>query len=167
MNCKKDFVLTNNIYEVDNFIKKLGILIQDYLSAEEMMKFSLGIAEIIINAIEHGNLEIDYDQKSIFMKDGVYFDELRKRAENNRYKDRRIYISLKADMTKIELVIRDCGCGFDWRKYFNNENRNILDTHGRGLQIAKFYLDEISFNECGNEVKVLKIPTGKKCLRSN
>jgi len=160
---RRNFVLDNNIYEVESFVKRLGTLVRAYLSPEDLMKFSLGIAEIIINAVEHGNLEINYEEKSSLLKEGTYFDQLRERAENSKYKGRKINISLCADENKIEVTVSDSGCGFDWRKYFQDENRNILDFHGRGLKIARFYLDEIVYNETGNEVKVVKIPTGKKC----
>lgn len=114
-----------------------------------------GIKELLINAIEHGNLDIDYDLKSELNSRGVWREEVEKRLALPEYAARkvRIYFYQRAD--HIELIVKDEGKGFDWQKYTQIDPSRTVDTQGRGISIASLKcFDELNYIGSGNEVHV-------------
>jgi len=60
----------------------------------EPQKAILGLSELLINAVEHGNLAISYDEKTKMMMDGTLHDEIKKRLSHPLYQNRRVRIEL-------------------------------------------------------------------------
>ena len=102
-----------------------------------------GLSELLINAVEHGNLEIGYDEKSKLHDPGEWKKEVESRLKMDKYKDRYVDVYYKHSESKIEITIKDQGNGFDWKKYGEISPERAFDTHGRGIAISK----NISFNE--------------------
>ncbi len=112
-----------------------------------------GLFELMLNAVEHGNLGIGYDVKSELNQKGVWADEVKRRQqlESNRNKLAQIHFKRKKD--HIEITISDDGKGFDWQSYLEFDVQRLLDSHGRGIAIANnISFDHLEFNDCGNEV---------------
>ena len=55
---------------------------------------------------------------------------------------------------RLELLIEDCGGGFDYRRYLDRDPTRILDRHGRGILMASALLD-LDFVHPGNQVRVI------------
>jgi len=114
----------------------------------------MGITEIFINAIEHGNLAITYDEKTELQQeeeDWIGAIEKRLNLPNNIDK----YVDVYFLRTEQELQIRvvDQGQGFDWKKYQCMPAQRSLDSHGRGIMMARnLAFNRIEFSESGNEV---------------
>ena len=76
----------------------------------------LGLYEAIANAIYHGNLELDSSIKE--EEDG--FEKYEAMANiwinQDRYKNRKVNITLEQKNNSIKYVITDSGSGFDWQK---------------------------------------------------
>jgi DNA-binding response OmpR family regulator len=109
---------------------------------EEAMlsNISICIDELLNNALIHGN---DLDEtKKIFLK--IVFDH-----------------------EKLTLSVEDEGDGFDYKNLLTEsaENPQTLPTK-RGLFIVNYLMDELSFNEKGNKVDIVKYlqPEGKRVL---
>lgn len=118
-----------------------------------------GIMEILNNAIEHGNLEITYQEKSDLHDNDKLMDEIYKRLESPSYKDKYVSVTFERFTEEILIRITDQGKGFDWEKYLSIEamSRNAFKTHGRGIFMAK----KLSFDglryEDGGRTAVLQI----------
>ena len=55
---------------------------------------------------------------------------------------------------QLELVIEDCGSGFDYGRYLDRDPTRILDRHGRGILMASALLD-LDYLHPGNQVRVI------------
>ncbi|HOJ64566.1 MAG TPA: ATP-binding protein [Spirochaetota bacterium] len=137
--------LTRNLVEI-------GIVDKDYI-----YNIKFGIQEMLINAIEHGNLEITYEQKSELLKQGFDINKIiEKYALKEEFKKRKVIIKYYLTKNKVIYVIKDQGKGFDWRKIPNCiDGANSLLEHGRGIIMTKNYFDEFYYNEKGNQVTMV------------
>ena len=118
----------------------------------------LGLSEVINNAIEHGNLGISFEEKSNALKASRFYPLAIERANKEPYKDRvvtvrsRVFPSLK----RLEYFVADQGVGFDWRSLPDpKEKSRLLNRNGRGIMMAKYAFDELTYNEIGNEVTLV------------
>ena len=113
----------------------------------------VGVLELLFNGIEHGNLGINYAEKSRLLAERRYRQELERRLalEENRFKRVRATLSRMGD--HLQILIEDSGPGFDFRRYLVFDKARFLDQHGRGILLAKAAV-EIEYFEPGNLVRV-------------
>ena len=58
---------------------------------------------------------------------------------------------------RVEIHVEDCGCGFEPDELPDpTAPENIARPHGRGVMLMKAYMTEVSFNEAGNVVTLMK-----------
>jgi CheY-like chemotaxis protein len=118
-------------------------------------RVALGIAEMLINAIEHGNLAVNYADKSELMKNGIWETEVRRRIELPEYRNKRVAIELRILPDRTVLHIADEGEGFDWLPFLEIQPERVFDLHGRGIAMSRLMsFDNIQYLGCGNEVQV-------------
>ncbi len=111
-----------------------------------------GIYELLINAVEHGNLHMDAQCKAALMEKGCWQEEINRRLALAPYADKLVHIDIIESTSFIRFTIQDEGDGFDWKANMicDLENRR---PHGRGLCIAQASgFDSIAFNPAGNAV---------------
>ena len=115
----------------------------------------LGLQELIYNAIEHGNLGINYDEKSkLLQAPGQFHDEVQRRLEADEYRHRIVELQISAEAHYVEATISDEGEGFDFKKYLNLTPDRALDMHGKGIAIANnVVFDEMEYQGPGNVVR--------------
>ncbi len=112
-----------------------------------------GLFELMLNAIEHGNLGIGYDVKSELNKNGKWVEEVNRRQQLDVNRNKLAQIHFKRKKDHIEITISDDGKGFDWQSYMDFDMQRLLDSHGRGIAIANnISFDHLEFNASGNEV---------------
>ncbi|MBR4374212.1 MAG: cyclic nucleotide-binding domain-containing protein [Treponema sp.] len=122
------------------------------IGEEERFNLQMSLMELLTNALEHGNLEISYAEKTEWMMSGGDMMELmQKRASMSEFMDRKIYIEYQIGKTMSKFTIRDCGEGFDWRKAMEAK-ADDEELHGRGIGLSKSLVLNLSYNEKGNEV---------------
>lgn len=115
----------------------------------------LGLTELMVNAVEHGNLGISYEEKSRLNALGQWEDEVQRRLALPENSSRRATIKFERNNKKIEFVILDQGTGFEWKNYLDLCPDRAFDSHGRGIAMAKSVsFDQIEFRGNGNEVSV-------------
>ncbi len=113
----------------------------------------LGISELLINAIEHGNLEISYNDKSELNHQGIWRDEVVHRLTLDKYQDRTVQVNCTRNREQIVLKIQDQGKGFDWQQYMEITPERALDNHGRGIALANLIsFDRLEYQGNGNQV---------------
>jgi two-component system, cell cycle response regulator len=110
------------------------------------------IAELIVNAIEHGNCQFSYEDKSKLIADGTWKEEVRNRVKSPEYKKKSVEIVFIKEDTKYSVKITDQGSGFDWQKYLSIDPARALDNHGRGIARANMIFDTLTYNKLGNQV---------------
>lgn len=111
-----------------------------------------GLAEILINAVEHGTYEIGYDAKSDLVDLGTWRAELQRRQGSIEYRERHVEAIITKKPEGVYAVITDMGPGFDWKKYMAIEPSRARDNHGRGIAQARaLSFDKLSYNKTGNQ----------------
>ena len=121
--------------------------------AADAHETSIALLELLINAIEHGNLEIGYSlKKELSMADRVD-EEVEKRLSSEEYKNRRVLVQVNNMINDVEVVISDEGKGFNWNEFMEFDPIRFLEPNGRTIAIINNLLKvEIQYFEPGNKV---------------
>ena len=113
-----------------------------------------GLYELLVNAIEHGNLGISYDEKGVLLADDKWENEIHRRLTLPQYKDKRARVHFRQGAKAIDVTITDQGAGFDWRPFMQIEPARATQNHGRGIAKAnQIFFDAVTFTGNGNVVK--------------
>ncbi|MBF0181852.1 MAG: response regulator [Magnetococcales bacterium] len=118
-------------------------------------KVVVGFTEMLVNAVEHGNLGITYDEKGELNERGVWDAEVERRLRMPEYASRRVEVIFERRQDAIRVLIRDQGQGFDWQSYLDFNPARAFDNHGRGIAMATgLCFDDVEYRGKGNEVLV-------------
>jgi CheY-like chemotaxis protein len=122
-----------------------------------MTELSLAVRELLLNAVEHGTLDLSYQDKAHALEQGRLAEMLAERRAHPAYADRRVTVVARRREDEILVEIGDQGAGFDWRSLPDpTDPSNLLAEHGRGVLLARMSVDRLSYNETGNTVRVAK-----------
>jgi DNA-binding response OmpR family regulator len=122
-------------------------------TARNSAKIALGLCELLINAIEHGNLGISYSEKSKLCLSGGWESEVSRRLNLPENKNRAASLIFRRERSKIVLTIKDEGDGFDWNQFMKFNPERAFDFHGRGIATCnEIYFDGLEYLGKGNEV---------------
>jgi len=112
-----------------------------------------GYSELLINAVEHGNLSISYAEKSTLMNEGRWAEEVETRLQHPDFTDRRVNVTLEKTANANCVTITDQGNGFDWQTYVEFSPERVFDLHGRGIAMSKVIsFDGLEYLGKGNSV---------------
>ena len=111
-----------------------------------------GVAELIVNAVEHGNLSISYEEKTALLISGGWREEVDKRAQLPENIKKRVEIDFVKEGNKYVIKISDQGKGFFWQKYMNADPARALESHGRGITRVNMIFSKLEYNKEGNQV---------------
>lgn len=113
----------------------------------------LGLSELMINAVEHGNLGVSYQEKSLLKWEGDWEREVNHRQSLPQFRDRRANVRVERLEDRIVFTITDQGPGFDWSKYLTFDPDRAFDPNGRGIAMAKaMSFATLEYQGCGNVV---------------
>ena len=127
--------------------KHLALLLAD-ISMDPGRTVS-GYSELLINAVEHGNLGITYAEKGALLAQGCWAQEIQRRLALPEFSKRRVDVEVVKSATMVEVTITDQGDGFDWQKYLEFDPERVFDLHGRGIAMSKcLSFDTLEY--CGN-----------------
>ncbi|MDD2366802.1 MAG: response regulator [Desulfuromonadaceae bacterium] len=116
-------------------------------------KVSTGFVELLLNAVEHGNLGITYEEKKQLMYDNRWREELNGRLLSEKYRGRFATVTMERRSDMLKFRILDQGNGFDWGKYLDLDPVRSLDPNGRGIAMARRYsFNTVEFEGHGNIV---------------
>ncbi len=119
----------------------------------EPEKVVFGLNELLINAVEHGNLGITYTEKTKLVLSGTWGQEVERRLAAPEYKDKNGRLTFKATKEEIAVTIKDQGQGFDWSNYVELSPARATDPHGRGIVASRLMsFDSMEYLGVGNEV---------------
>lgn len=124
-------------------------------------KSVIGIEELLVNAVEHGNLGISYQEKTQLLMAGAWLDEVRHRLASPTGCQRSVTVKFeRLPDESVRIEIKDEGEGFDWRQYIDFNAERALDNHGRGIALAKaLSFDSLQYLGNGNTVVATVRPT--------
>jgi CheY-like chemotaxis protein len=131
--------------------KDLALLLADCSTCPE--RTLNGYLELLINAVEHGNLGISYAEKGELLKEGRWMEAVEERQRQPKYQDRTVQVVLEKSAAASVVTITDEGDGFDWHSYLEFSPERAFDLHGRGIAISKaMCFDNLEYRGSGNIV---------------
>lgn len=114
-----------------------------------------GLLELLVNAVEHGNLGITYEEKKRLLLEGDLHAELERRLLDPALGQRQVTVELARQPHQLQLTIRDEGAGFNWNDYLEISSARIFDPNGRGIAISRMLsFDHLEYQGNGNTVVV-------------
>ena len=113
----------------------------------------IGLDELLINAVEHGNLEITYEEKKALLATGRLREEIRKRLNDPVLGARYAITRFRRAATHVEIEIEDKGRGFEWQSFLELSKDRVFESHGRGIALARrMSFDSVTYHGHGNIV---------------
>jgi len=110
----------------------------------------MGLSELLVNAVEHGNLAIGYEEKSRLLEINGWRSEVECRLRDPRFSDRMAVVEVERRAGEIVFTVRDEGDGFEPEPYFEIDPARALDAHGRGIAMARLLsFDDLRYEEDG------------------
>lgn len=151
------FVLENDIARVGALVGHFQQQMKALQLCDEadLTRVGLALQEALLNAIEHGNLELDSRLRE--SPNGSYQRLADQRRLEAPYRQRRVYISARFTRALASFSIRDEGPGFDPRSLPDpTAGENVGKVSGRGLFLIRTFMDDVCFNPTGNEIVLIK-----------
>jgi len=151
------FAIDNDLLDLQVHVNLIVNLVYNAGHIDESVKQELKLVlhELLINAVEHGNLDISFDEKTGLTREGFSMSEIiaeRVKAEPEKGA-RKVHLNYRISPEKTAIVIRDEGKGFDWKSRQAEEpDENSTLLHGRGIQMSRSFCRNLQWNERGNQV---------------
>jgi len=119
----------------------------------EPNRIVVGLSELMINALEHGNLGITYQEKTELIDAHGWRAEVARRQQLPENADKWVKVAFDRNPEGIRFEIEDQGAGFNWQQYIVPSPARVFDNHGRGILLAKMdAFDRVEYQGCGNRV---------------
>ena len=121
----------------------------------EALRVAVALREALVNACTHGNLEAPGGLRETDYEG--YLRCVAERQKQSPYKDRRVHVTARETPQEVVYTIRDEGPGFDTTSLPDpTDSENFKNASGRGLYLIRAFMDEVTFNEAGNEITLVK-----------
>ena len=113
----------------------------------------VGLTELLLNAIEHGNLGITYDEKSSMQTKDEWHAEVDRRMALPENAKKKVQLRFERDENELRFTIRDEGDGFEWRRFVEIDPQRLFHAHGRGIAMARgLSFTTLEYRDRGKEV---------------
>jgi YesN/AraC family two-component response regulator len=127
------------------------------VSEAEVRNVFLALDEVLNNAIVYGALGIDSRIREKESNQREFEEAVVERENDPAYQNRMVRIEADYTREEVSFRIRDPGQGFDHRNLPDpTDPENLMKEHGRGLLLVRCFVDEVEFNDKGNEVTLVK-----------
>ncbi|MEM9413624.1 MAG: response regulator [Planctomycetota bacterium] len=119
---------------------------------------SVALEEAVNNAMYHGNLQLDTKharQARHAYREGDTYELVTNRLDEDPFKSRFVYVAIDLSRTKAQLIVKDQGDGFDVQSIpKESDTDHLSEMSSRGLTLIRNFMDEVVFNESGNELRM-------------
>lgn len=126
-------------------------------SSRDRLQIGMALDEALVNAMHHGNLEVDSSLRD--GEDGTrYYEEIQARKDIEPYVNRRVRIEAEFSDKHICVQISDDGRGFDPGGVPDpTAESNLHKVSGRGLFLIRSFMDQVAHNTAGNQITMTKL----------
>lgn len=112
----------------------------------------IGLYELMINAVEHGNLEIGYELKGRLVGGNLLNDEISRRLLDPQYKNRVAEVVTTSKDDGIYVIVTDAGPGFKATQFLSLDPGRAGTKNGRGIAQARaISFDKLGYSKKGNQ----------------
>jgi CheY-like chemotaxis protein/anti-sigma regulatory factor (Ser/Thr protein kinase) len=154
------------IFELENdpaLIEPMVTLVEKTLFGlplrDPMTRVRMGVAleEALLNALYHGNLELSEEECAQAKQSGTLQRLVAQRRAQAPYRDRRITVHVMINREGARFVVRDRGHGFATGDLTSKDDVSVFENGRlRGVTLMQNLMDDVVFNEVGNEVTLVK-----------
>jgi CheY-like chemotaxis protein/anti-sigma regulatory factor (Ser/Thr protein kinase) len=151
------FILENDAEQIPPLIGYLEEALTEMSLCDQtgLIRVCVALREALVNAMYHGNLEIDSSERESDINE--YHRLIDERAKQDPYRDRRVHVTASLSRQKAEFRVRDEGPGFDPAELPDPADpANLEKVSGRGLLLIRTFMDQVRHNESGNEITLVK-----------
>ncbi len=153
---KETFAINSNRDKINGFLDEIeAMLLNRGIPEQRVAEAITALSEMLLNAYEHGILGMGRVLKNNLLKRDTYDDFIKSKEDA----DRKISVTMEEfienDMTYLAFSIGDQGDGFDTSIYRDSASESDMLNY-RGIKITTHMVDEIFYNEKGNEVFLIK-----------
>jgi len=150
------FSLENDASLIDAVVDLIQQMLSGVGLCEPSQRLQLGVVldQALRNAMYHGNLELSVEQMQQACEELIQGRGARVIEERRREMP---YCRRKIAVNVARFTVRDEGPGFDVAAVLAQDHSDALEgTAGRGLLLMRTFMDEVTFNERGNEVTMTR-----------
>jgi CheY-like chemotaxis protein/anti-sigma regulatory factor (Ser/Thr protein kinase) len=123
---------------------------------------AMGLSELLVNGIEHGNLGIDFAEKSRLREADCWETEVERRLILPENRDKRVRLRVRREDARWCFEIHDDGVGFDWRRFLEFDPERAFAPNGRGIALSKqISFASLTYLPPGNEVVATVLMAGE------
>ena len=155
-NISGSFVMDNDPYNIKTYANLISNYLynSNYINRDKRDRLHVALFEMLMNAVEHGNCDITFEEKTHWLEThGDILDLIRHKSRQPDVRDKHVYFSYRITPERSYFTVRDEGEGFDWRARVSNGGDEVnLGLHGHGIQMTNYYIENLRYNEAGNEV---------------
>lgn len=160
--CEFSLHLENDSSLIDPLVDVVQKMVEKMKLCDATGRVRIGIAleEALLNALYRGNLELGFEEMQedrANLLQGLSMGLAEQRRDQLPYSQRKIYVKVQVTPDEARLVVRDEGPGFDVAPIADSDDPAALARRGgRGMVLMRTFMDEVSYNDCGNEVTMVK-----------
>ena len=112
--------------------------------------------EALVNALEHGCLEMDSSLKGdLFAEQDAFAATMQERLADPVYADRQVEVEIFITPQRFEATVTDGGPGFDTATVSRFSEAGLGKQCGRGLAMIQLVMDEVTHNPKGNQIRLV------------
>lgn len=162
---QSSLVLTETHFELENdpelIVAAADVLAGMLTSAwrcpnREVLRVRMTLEEALVNALYHGNLEMDPRLRELNLE--LYHELSDSRITQVPHCDRTIAVHVQQTNESFTWEITDQGRGFDPAAFVTAEEASMLEQpFGRGILLMRTVMDDVEFNSTGNSVRLTKL----------
>lgn len=134
------------------------LVTSERLGETDALRLRLAVQEALLNAVEHGNLELNSRWKEEFLPDGTdkFSHVRRERMQDPMYANRKVGITSWFHGKTLEIVVKDEGKGFMHAGQPAVVSIDNVSCFGRGLTLICNAVDEVRYDNGGSEIRLIK-----------
>ncbi|MFN4260620.1 MAG: response regulator [Gemmataceae bacterium] len=151
-----EFTLENNREQLSAMVTFLQDELQRWQLCDQggLIRVGIALEEALVNALYHGNLELSSDLRQ--EGDQCFYQHAEQRRSVAPYRDRRIFVRARLARDEVAFTVRDEGPGFDPSLLDDpTDPENLEKISGRGLLLIQTFMDEVRYNEQGNQITMV------------
>ena len=150
------FVLENEASLIGPTIEHLQSNLPKW-SDRDRLQIGMAMDEALVNAMHHGNLEVDSKMRES-ENEKEYYDLIRDRKNVTPFCHRRVRVEAEFSDDHICVQISDDGKGFNPDVIPDPTcEQNLHKVSGRGLFLIRSFMDQVAHNVVGNQITMTKL----------
>ncbi len=122
------------------------------------MRLAKAVGEAIQNAVFHGNLELDAHGPRLAGGEAAMDRFCLERSQQPPYRDRRVHVDAAFSRDAAQVTVQDDGRGFNYAALpdVKTDPSYLAAGAAHGLILIRMFMDEVHFNDAGNQITMIK-----------